>query len=170
MSAPVDRAEIAPALDWLRERAAERGYQPVEPAGVSLGGCASAHRTTWTGAMRRSAHAHTDPADPQAGWLCFKAYRVDVIVGPSGLPTVLARHEYAHLLAPRDNGHGPAWRRAVTALGSPSEAERAERRSSERRARRANTVYHVAGQPATRDEYLAATRATLARQSERTDR
>lgn len=155
MSRPLPAGAAASALAWLAERAVERGYPEPHLEGVSLGGCASAHRTAWLGAMRRSAHAHSDPRDPLVGWLCFKADRVDVIESVTG-PTVLARHEYAHLLAPRDHGHGQAWRRAVIALGAPAEATRYEKAAAARKARRESTVWFVAGhEPMTDAEYRA---------------
>jgi hypothetical protein len=140
MSEQLALGRLAEPLAWLEQRATERGYKPARLAGVSVGGCADAHGTSRVGAMRRSAHAHTDPRDPLQGWLCFKAYGAEHLRTGLGLPSSLLRHEYAHLLAPRA-GHGLAWRRAVAALGAPAEARAAENRAAGRAERRPATWY-----------------------------
>ena len=122
MSTALDLATVADQLAWLMTRASERGYAPPVVLGISTGGCREAHGTPRQGAMRRSAHAHCDPADEHRGWLCFKAYGREHLRTGSGLPSVILRHEYAHLMA--SDGHGARWQRAVAALGAPGEAKR----------------------------------------------
>jgi hypothetical protein len=157
VSAPlVIEGDVERAFDWLVERATARDYVDRLPlAGISVGGCVDAHGTDRQGAMRRQAHTHVGQDDPNRGWICVLATRSDRLVSATGLPTALFRHEYAHLLAPTDLGHGQRWRAAVTALGAPGEAKRAERRSAHRRARAASTLYYVGGQLVSRDEYRA---------------
>lgn len=128
--------ELEPAVRWLQDRATERGYRGVPLVGLALAGCGEAIGTARVGAMRRSAHAHTDADDALQGWICVAGHSMSRLVSPSGLPTALFRHEFAHLLAPRDNGHGPAWRRAVADLGAPGEARAAAARSADRKRRR----------------------------------
>lgn len=150
--------DLLPAVQWLLNRALERGYAPADRlAGISIGGCVDAHGTTRTGAMRRRAHAHIEGFD-HVGWICVAAHGTAGLVTSTGLPSVLLRHEYAHLLAPRDTGHGQAWRRAVTALGAPGEAKAAAARSIDRKARLANTLYYHDNQLISREEYLQRTR------------
>jgi hypothetical protein len=94
------------------------------PAGISLGGCVTAHGTDRVGAMRRSAHAHTGRSDYR-GWLCFKSTKPERLVTATGRPTMLFAHEWAHVAVLA--GHTRSWRALMTRLGHPSEAKRYER-------------------------------------------
>lgn len=69
-----------------------------------------------------STGAHNHPRDPRFGWICILSARAGRVVTPTGRPSALLAHEYAHLLAP-NSGHGERWRAAVTALGHPAEAK-----------------------------------------------
>lgn len=123
MAETLDPPVYQEALAILVERAAAAGLGAVPVAGVSVGGCAEAMGTSRQGAFRRRAHAHNDRRDRYFGWLCFLSAKPGRLVTPSGRPTALLSHEYAHLLAP-GSGHGERWRRAVTALGYPAQARR----------------------------------------------
>lgn len=91
--------------------------------GISIGGCVDAIGTGRLGAFRRMAHAHAHARDRNVGWICIRSSRR--VLAPSGGPSRLLIHEFAHLVAP--DGHGPRWRLAVAALGAPSEANRGRR-------------------------------------------
>ncbi len=110
------------ALAALVARAAAAGIRAVPVAGISVGGCAEAIGTPRRGAFRRRAHSHNHPRDPLFGWICILSTRAGQVVTPTGRPSALLAHEYAHLLAPT-SGHGDRWRAAVTALGHPAEAK-----------------------------------------------
>lgn len=110
------------AVAALMARAMAAGIRAVPIAGISVGGCAEAIGTPRRGAFRRRAHAHNHPRDPLFGWICILSTRAGRVVTPTGRPTGLLAHEYAHLLAP-NSGHGGRWRAAVTALGHPAQAK-----------------------------------------------
>lgn len=118
LSPGVYRAAVAA----LAMRAVAAGFRDVSVAGISLGGCAEAIGTTRRGAFRRRAHAHNHPRDPLFGWICILSTRAGRLLTPTGRPSALFAHEYAHLLAP-NSGHGERWRIAVTALGHPAQAK-----------------------------------------------
>lgn len=105
------------------ERASASGLRAAPVAGISVGGCAEAIGTPRRGAFRRRAHAHNDRRDPHFGWICFLSAQPGRLITPSGRPSALLAHEYAHLLAP-GSGHGERWRWAVTALGYPAQTRR----------------------------------------------
>lgn len=63
--------------------------------------------------FRAQAHAHDDPGDEYAGWICVRSARR--LYTTAGGPSQLMLHELAHLLAP--GGHHDAWRAAARALG-----------------------------------------------------
>jgi hypothetical protein len=111
------------ALAVLMERTTANGLRVVPVAGISVGGCVEAIGTPRQGAFRARAHAHNHRRDPLFGWICFLGAKPGRLVTPSGRPSALLAHEYAHLLAP-GSGHGERWRRAVTAIGYPAQARR----------------------------------------------
>lgn len=123
MAEQIDSAIYQQAVAALAERAAAAGFRVAPVAGISLGGCAEAIDTSRRGAFRRRAHAHIDRRDPHFGWICFLSSKPGRLITPSGRPSALLAHEYAHLLAP-GSGHGERWRKAVTALGHPAQARR----------------------------------------------
>ena len=100
--------------------------------GIFVGGCV---RRGDGSSFRASAHAHTDKRDGENQyWICVRSKHK--VFTPSGKPSTLLLHEYAHLLAPSDHGHGKAWRKACVKLGIPAEAARYEKRAEERRQER----------------------------------
>ncbi|MGE3073953.1 MAG: hypothetical protein AB7N24_11895 [Dehalococcoidia bacterium] len=109
------------AVTALVAKAAAAGIPAVPVAGISVGGCAEAIGTPRRGAFRRRAHAHNHPRDPLFGWICILSTSAGRLLTPTGRPSALLAHEYAHLLAP-NSGHGERWRTAVTALGHPAQA------------------------------------------------
>lgn len=121
MAETLDPSAYQEALATLMARAAAAGLRAVPVTGVSVGGCAEAIGTSRRGAFRRRAHAHNNRRDPLFGWICFLSAQPERLVTPSGRPSALLAHEYAHLLAP-GSGHGERWRRAVTDLGYPAQA------------------------------------------------
>lgn len=135
---PDDLARVQRAIDALDARARQNNprHQPATVLGISVGGCVRAHDTERVGAMRYAAHAHCDRRDVNRGWICVKGYRLDRLIGVTGKAKAILAHEYAHLLAPSDHGHGAAFRRAVTSLGHPAEARRYEEYSAQRKADR----------------------------------
>lgn len=122
MATPLDPDVHRAAIAALATKAAAAGIRAVPVAGISVGGCADAIGTPRRGAFRRRAHAHNHPRDPRFGWICILSTRAGRVVTPTGRPSALLAHEYAHLLAP-NSGHGERWRAAVTALGHPAEAK-----------------------------------------------
>ena len=121
MAEPLDPDVYLAAVAALATKAAAAGIRVVPVAGISVGGCAEAIGTPRRGAFRRRAHAHNYPRDPLFGWICILSTRSGRIVTPTGRPSALLAHEYAHLLAP-NSGHGERWRAAVTVLGHPAQA------------------------------------------------
>ena len=121
MAEALDPDVYRAAVMVLGTKAAAAGILAVPVAGISVGGCADAIGTPRRGAFRRRAHAHNHPRDPCFGWICILSTRPGRVVTPTGRPSALLAHEYAHLLAP-NSGHGERWRAAVTALGHPAEA------------------------------------------------
>ena len=121
MAEPLDPDVYRAAVATLATKAAAAGILAVPVAGISVGGCAEAIGTPRRGAFRRRAHAHNHPRDPRFGWICILSARAGRVVTPTGRPSALLAHEYAHLLAP-NSGHRQRWRAAVTALGHPAEA------------------------------------------------
>ena len=122
MAEALDPDVYRAAVMVLGTKAAAAGILAVPVAGISVGGCAEAIGTARRGAFRRRAHAHNHPRDPRCGWICILSTRAGRVVTPTGRPSALLAHEYAHLLAP-NSGHGERWRAAVTALGHPAEAK-----------------------------------------------
>lgn len=121
MAEALDPDVYRAALAALVAKAAAAGIHAVPVAGISVGGCAEAIGTPRRGAFRRRAHAHNHPRDPLFGWICILSTRAGRLITPTGRPSALLAHEYAHLLAP-NSGHGERWRTAVTALGHPAQA------------------------------------------------
>lgn len=109
------------ALKVLQERAIKAGYDPIEPKGISLGGCFKAIGTERKGAFRRVAHAHNYTKSEDWGWLCVLSAKPEKLITPSGQPSALFAHEYAHLIA-HSRGHTNKWKLAISALGHPAEA------------------------------------------------
>ncbi len=122
MAEPLDPDVYRAAVAALATKAAAAGILAVPVAGISVGGCAEAIGTPRRGAFRRRGHAHNHPRDPRFGWICILSARAGRVVTPTGRPSALLAHEYAHLLAP-NSGHRQRWRAAVTALGHPAEAK-----------------------------------------------
>jgi hypothetical protein len=122
MAEALDPAVLRAAVAALMARAVAAGIRAVPVAGISVGGCAEAIGTPRRGAFRRRAHAHNHPRDPLFGWICVLSTRAGRLLTPTGRPSALLAHEYAHLLAP-NSGHGERWRNAVTALGHPAQAK-----------------------------------------------
>lgn len=90
-------------------------------AGIFIGGCVQRGPGS---SFRRRAHAHNRRGDAFFGWVCIRSARR--LLAPSGKPSTLLLHEYAHILTP-NHGHDEAWRAAITALGRPAEAKRYRR-------------------------------------------
>lgn len=126
MAEEMDPDVYADPMAVLRQRAEAAGFRVAKLEGISVGGCSAAIGTPRRGAFREQAHAHNHPRDPMFGWICILSAKVERLRTPTGRPTALLAHEYAHLLAP-STGHGERWRKAVTALGHPAEAKRAEK-------------------------------------------
>ncbi|MCA9830247.1 MAG: hypothetical protein KC495_07245 [Dehalococcoidia bacterium] len=105
MAEALDGSIYQAALAALMERATANGLRVVPVAGISIGGCAEAIGTPRRGAFRRQAHAHNHRPDPLFGWICFLSTKPGRLITPSGRPSALLAHEYAHLLAP-GSGHG----------------------------------------------------------------
>lgn len=122
MAEALDPNTYRAAVAAFETKAATAGLRAVPVAGISLGGCAEAIGTPRRGAFRRRAHAHNNPRDPSFGWICILSTWAGRVVTPTGRPSALLAHEYAHLLAP-NSGHGERWRAAVAALGHPAEAK-----------------------------------------------
>lgn len=120
MAEALDPAVYRAAVAALMARAVAAGIHSV--SGISVGGCAEAIGTPRRGAFRRRAHAHNHPRDPLYGWICILSTRAGRLLTPTGRPSALLAHEYAHLLAP-NSGHGERWRTAVTALGHSAQAK-----------------------------------------------
>ena len=125
----IDHA-VDSAVAALDARALAQGLRAARLAGISVGGCARAIGTARPGAFRRQAHAHVSPRDPLRGWICLLSGKAGRLVTPTGRPTTLLVHEYAHLVS--SDGHGPRWQRAVALLGAPAEAKRVARRAESR--------------------------------------
>ncbi|MGE0600658.1 MAG: hypothetical protein AB7J35_05190 [Dehalococcoidia bacterium] len=121
MAEALDPDTYRAAIAALATKATAAGIRAVPVAGISIGGCAEAIGTPRRGAFRRRAHAHNHSRDPRFGWICILSARAGRVVTPTGRPSALLAHEYAHLLAP-NSGHGERWRAAVTALGHPAAA------------------------------------------------
>ena len=92
-----------------------------EVVGIFVGGCVERGEGS---SFRRRAHAHNTRGTRHFGWICIRSARR--VLAPSGNPSTLLLHEYAHILAP-NHGHDEAWRKAITALGRPAEANRYRR-------------------------------------------
>jgi len=122
MAEALDPGVYQQAVAALGAKAATAGFRAVPVAGISVRGCAEAIGTPRRGAFRRRAHAHNHPRDPLFGWICTLSTRAGRLLTPTGRPSALLAHEYAHLLAP-NSGHGETWRNAVTALGHPAQAK-----------------------------------------------
>lgn len=118
MPEPYTDPTFQAALDGLYDRAAQHGYRPRPIAGLAVGGCCDAFGTTRQGAFRKAAHAHTSGS--HLDWICVRSRRPERLITPTGKPTALLIHEYAHVLM--HAGHVERWRKAVTDLGAPAEA------------------------------------------------
>ena len=143
---------VQPPLEWV-----DNGVE-----GISIGQCiahAVKHGITRGGGIswEANAHAHNQMfldtqrlvPDPHFGWICCQPFdsqrfsanesRLGTIVKQSDTltltePSVLAFHEYAHILVPWElycddpkeskNGHGPRWQQMMIELGWPAEASR----------------------------------------------
>ncbi|MBE7518330.1 MAG: hypothetical protein HS107_03705 [Thermoflexaceae bacterium] len=122
MAEALDPSVYGAAVAALGAKAGAAGFRDVPVAGISVGGCAESIGTPRRGAFRRRAHAHNHPRDPLFGWICILSTSAGRLLTPTGRPSALLAHEYAHLLAP-NSGHGERWRTVVTTLGHPAEAE-----------------------------------------------
>ncbi len=116
MAEPLDPDVYQAAVADLGTKAVAAGLPAAPVVGISVGGCAEAIGTPRRGAFRRRAHAHNHLRDPRFGWICILSTKAGRLITPTGRPSALLAHEYAHLLAP-NSGHGERWRAAVTALG-----------------------------------------------------
>lgn len=89
---------------------------------VFVGGCVKRGDGS---SFRRQAHAHNYRSDPHFGWICVRSPKR--LKTPSGKPTTVMFHEFAHILTP-NAGHGMRWRAQISELGYPAEAKRYARR------------------------------------------
>lgn len=121
-------AYMSPAIVTAMVALQRKGGVDRYVEGISIGGCVEAHGTDRVGAMRRSAHAHTEPGDRHRGWVCFKSTKPERIVTATGRPTRLFAHEWAHIAV--WGGHGTRWRAMMRRLGHPADAKRYERKGS----------------------------------------
>ena len=74
------------------------------------------------------AHAHNTIEDEWFGWVCV-ADPYNVITA-SGQPTVLLKHEIAHILC-KNSGHDKKWRLVLTNMGAESEAKKYEKKKND---------------------------------------
>jgi len=84
--------------------------------GLFVGGCVARGDGS---SFRARAHAHTLPSDYK-GWVCVRA--AHRVLTPSGRPSRLMWHEYAHITT--GHGHDAVWRERITEYGFPAEAHR----------------------------------------------
>lgn len=99
------------------------GFDPSVCWGVFVGDCVAddpAHTLSEV-----DGHAHTYPRDQWRGWICI----IDPkrVLTRGGRPSLLLRHELAHLLQP-GQGHNARWKDQMAELGARAEAKRYERR------------------------------------------
>lgn len=98
------------------------GFDPEVCKGVFVGGCVERGVGS---SFRRVAHAHNHRKDSHYGWICVRSHRR--LRTPAGHVSTLMLHEYAHLLCP-NQGHTERWRRTISGMGRPAEAQRRRRR------------------------------------------
>lgn len=89
-----------------------------EIEGLFIGGCVQRGVGS---SFRRQAHAHNHPDDETYGWVCVRSPKR--VLTPSGKPSALMYHEYAHILTPKQ-GHTIKWAKTLANLGHPAEARR----------------------------------------------
>lgn len=104
------------------------GYCLLGIAGIFVGGCVERGVGS---SFRASAHAHNHTNDKDYGWICIRSQKR--VLTPSGQPSTLLLHEYAHILTP-NQGHTAKWRECLTKLGRPAEAQRYVARYTKARA------------------------------------
>lgn len=97
---------------------------PFEGVRVFVGGCVERGVGS---SFRRQAHAHNHKRDPRYGWICVRSPKR--LKTPSGKPSTLMYHEYAHMLVP-NQGHTAKWAEVLTSLGHPAEARRCRPKDS----------------------------------------
>jgi hypothetical protein len=90
-----------------------------ELVGLFVGGCVERGDGS---SFRRRAHAHTHKTDPHRGWVCVRSAKR--LMTPSGKPSRLMWHEYAHITLGHGHGHDAAWRERIAEYGFPSEGRR----------------------------------------------
>lgn len=88
-----------------------------EIVGLFVGGCI---RRGDGSSFRHRAHAHVSKADEWRGWVCVRSPKR--LSTPSGRPSRLMWHEYAHITT--GHGHDAIWRARITEYGFPAEAKR----------------------------------------------
>ena len=88
--------------------------------GVMVGSCID-ERVAWGIWVDAGAHAHNEKGSDWEGWICVM--RPEDVLTPTGKPSKMLLHEYAHLLVPNE-GHSRKWKREVTKLGAGSEIAR----------------------------------------------
>jgi len=74
------------------------------------------------------AHAHNSPEDEWFGWICIRD--VKLAFTKRGNPSLVMKHEVAHLLCP-GQGHTKKWRRVLTEIGGGAEARKYEPKKKE---------------------------------------
>jgi len=104
-----------------RYKAEEFGFSRRVCRGVFVGSCVRGHGRDAVSTRSVDAHAHNWRGDDFYGWICVSSERR--LFTPTGAPTRVMWHEYAHLLVP-DANHGRRWRKVMSELGWPSEARR----------------------------------------------
>lgn len=114
------------AISWMESRALRVMDPRLRIDAIIVGGCGEALGTDRIGAMRRSAHAHTARTDQQRGWICLKGTNERRLLTPSGRPTVLLWHEFAHVWTA--SGHTDRWRALLIGVGQRAEAARYPRK------------------------------------------
>ena len=84
----------------------EKGFK-----GVFYNGCIERGEGS---SFRRKAHAHNEKNDRYFGWICFRSKKR--IFTKTGTPSMLLKHELAHILTP-NHWHDDSWRKKVRELG-----------------------------------------------------